>query len=174
MQRSAAERNESEELSTIFEDDTQATASCHYRYEMMPEHHPRYQEEPGNDGPIAALQKKLPWIESHATIWSDPDENIMSGHHLRPCMIFARHTGNSQEETTYTVQMFNPSVIIVEHDKIPSNVEHFVKGIPRSAIIFQDDAATSHAQNIKAFRHEIGFGDDYVWPESWKDLKQKN
>ena len=178
MQRSAAELNESDELSTIFEDDVQATPSCHYRY-VPPEQNtsnPKYQGEYKHDGPIAALKRKLPWIEAHATTWTDPDGNIMSGHHLRPCMIFARHhintPGSSYEETTYTVQMFNPKEIIMDVDQIPSNVEHFVKGVPRRAIVFQDDASTSHAQNVKAFRHEIGFGDDSIWPESWKDLKQ--
>lgn len=145
---------------------------CHYQYvaaqDTVPEDPHGVLDENDNDEP-EELKKKLPLIEASARTWHDIG---MSGRYLRPCIIFARYPGNDTGGDTYLVQMFNQHQAVDGTESIPSDQKHYVKGVPRKAILFADSSHTSNQQNVKAFRHEIGFPDNDIWPESWRDLGQ--
>jgi hypothetical protein len=173
MQISAAELNESERhIRTIFEEPYPTKTSCHYWYEAEEDanHEDGHDNENEEDGP-EAFKRKLPWIEAHASTWQDLGQKTFGGSQLRPCQILSRQSGTSDEvEDTYTVQVYNPERIF-EGFEIPSEYNHYVKGVPRRAILFQDSEDTSNQQNVNAFRHEIGFPDN-LWPQAWIDNKQ--
>lgn len=170
MHQSAAELNESEkQIRTIFEDPYPVSTVCHYNY--------LGDNEASAPGPLPStedvvlLKQKLNEIETHAETWYDQGgRKTMSGDHLRPCVVIARHLAQSDEdEDTYTVQMMNRGGFH-ERDPIPEGTNHYVKGVVRRAILFADSPHTSTQQNVKAFRHEIGFPND-IWPDSWKDSR---
>jgi hypothetical protein len=172
MQRSAAELNDSEiQLKTIFEGVYPIMTMCHYRYFANEDKHPNMDDESiedDNDG-LEEVKANLHLIEAQARIWQDlGGRKTMRGDHLRPCTILDRKPGD--EEDTYLVQMFNQHQKVAA-DELPPQ-KHYVKGVPRRAILFVDSSHTSNMQNEKSFRHEIGFPDDSeLWPEAWMDLK---
>jgi hypothetical protein len=171
INRSAAELNESEkEIRTIFEGSYHPVATaCHYRY----------LGEGNSDGDTdnldPELETNLPYIEAVATEWKDlGGRQTMSGDTFRPCVVLARHPASStddEDEDTYTVQMHNRGGPY-EFDSIPEEKPHFVKGIPRRAILFVDIPESSTQQNAKTFRHEIGVLGE-LWPDAWKDKTLK-
>jgi hypothetical protein len=177
MQKSAADLNDSEKhLKTVFEGVYPIMTMCHYRYFKREDKHTNTNDlslENGNAGP-EEVKSNLPRIEAQARIWQDlGGRETMSEHHLRPCIILDRKSSNDNNanEDTYLVQMFNQNHRR-EGDELPTQ-NHYVKEVPRRAILFVDSSFTSNMQNEKAFRHEIGFPDgSNMWPEAWMDLKQ--
>ena len=178
MQVSASELNESEkQIRTIFEEPYPMMTSCHYRYQASGQdaadsnsYNEATRGSDKDDGE-EAFRRKLEWIEAHATTWQDlGGRNTMSGDHLRPCSILVRQPDpNGEQNDTYIVQMFDVKREVSESDKLPRG-EHYVKGVPRRAILFLDSSSTSNQQNVRAFRHEIRIPDD-IWPDSWRDLQ---
>ena len=189
----ASELNESEDrIQTVFEDPYESVGTaCHYLY--VPDEEEEEEEEQSDmyvdpdsevDGDEAlglvydeqALDKlgaNLPFIEDRAAVWRDHGgRHTMSGDNLRPCKVIARKEDASSNETLYTVRVFNCRNGSPHVDQIPTNIEHYVKDVPRRAILFIDLPYTSSQQNERAFRHEIGFpgGDGDLWPQIWKDI----
>ncbi|KAL3922208.1 MAG: hypothetical protein SGARI_006505, partial [Bacillariaceae sp.] len=169
----AAELNESEDdFRTIFEDSYPpgiATA-CHYRFggtidETLAENNPNNQVLEGFES------RMLTEIELNAPSWKDHGGRVtMSGDHFRPCTIIARHGDKAGDSVLYTAKMENREHHL-DWDKIPDDVQHFVRNVPSRAILFVDKAHTSHQQYRHAFRHEIGFPNaDEMWPAAWRDL----
>ena len=186
----ASELNESEDrIRTMFEESYESVGTaCHYRYDSSEDNEQMaIQVEPGQeldghealglvyDEPAPEKQRKsyVAYIEERATAWRDHGGRAtISGDNFRPCAVIARKEGASPNEDLYTVRVFNTQNGAGHSEQIPTNREHYVKEVPRRAILFVDLPYTSSQHNESAFRHEIGFPDasDDMWPEAWKDL----
>jgi len=168
-QVSASELNESEELlRTIFEDSypSSITTHCHYRFRGL------YDDKVNPDNRLGRNRhvNQIKSIEENAVTWVDHGgRSTISGDFFRPCKILARHFSDDDGGFVYTVEVENRNGHI-EYDKVPEEYPHFVKGVPRRAILFMDKLYSSHQQDERAFRHEIGFPDaDEIWPASWRN-----
>ena len=187
---SASELNESEDrIRTMFEESYESVGTAgHYRYdssednEQMAIHVEPGQELDGHEAlglvydEIAPEQQRksyVAYIEERATVWRDHGGRAtISGDNFRPCALIARKEGASPNEDLYTVRVFNSQNGAGHNEQIPTHREHYVKEVPRRAILFVDLPYTLSQHNESAFRHEIGFPDasDDMWPEAWKDL----
>jgi len=186
----ASELNESEDrIRTVFEDPYKSVGTaCHFRHDSDEDvEEAGTRVDPGQeiDGHKALgfvydksylerLRSNLSLIEERATVWRDHGgRSTISGDNFRPCKIIARKEGASSDEDRYTVRVFNSENGAGHSVMLPADREHYVKNVPRRAILFVDLPYTSSQQKYGAFRHEIGFpdGDDDLWPESWKDLQ---
>ena len=186
----ASELNESQDrIRTVFEESYESVGTaCHYRYhssEDRDEMAIRVEPDQEVDGHEALglvydepspeqLRSDLAYIEERATVWRDHGGRAtISGDHFRPCKVISRKEGSSSNEDRYTVRVFNTQNGAGHSEQIPTNKEHYVKEVPRRAILFVDLPYTSSQQEESAFRHAIGFPDtDDIWPEAWKDLVQ--
>ena len=197
----ASELNESEDrIQTVFEDSYESVSTaCHYLYvpdeeeeeeeeaeEVEEEEQSEMYVDPDSevDGDEAlglvydeeALDKlgaNLPLIEDRAAVWKDHGgRHTISGDNLRPCKVVAMKEDASSNETLYTVRVFNCRDGSPHVHQIPTNIEHYVKDVPRRAILFVDLPYTSSHQKERVFRHEIGLpdGDEDLWPQIWKDI----
>merc|ERR1711957_1094950 len=114
-------------------------------------------------------------IEQRSPSWNDlGGRKTVSGYHLRPCTIVARRSVSSDggaDTAMYTVRVYDRNDNPPEYDKIPPKIEHYVKDIPRRAILFVDRAHSSHQHHQRAFRQEIGFPDDAMWPKAWRTIQ---
>lgn len=185
----ASELNESEDrIRTVFEESYESVGTaCHYSYDSsedkdeMAIHVQPGQELDGHealgfvyDEPAPEqLRSNLAYVEERATVWRDHGGRAtISGDNFRPCAVISRKEGASSNEDLYTVRVFNSQNGAGHSEQIPTNREHYVKEVPRRAILFVDLPYTSSQQKESVFRHEIGFpgSSDDMWPEAWKDL----
>ncbi|KAG7346430.1 SET methyltransferase domain containing protein [Nitzschia inconspicua] len=168
---SASELNTIEDaIRTIFEEPypSGVATACHYRFGSTRDEK-NAANNPNNQQSEGKLQ--IEFVERNAFQWVDHGgRGTMSGDYFRPCKVIARHS-DPNEGTVYTVKMDNRP-IHPEWDQIPAKYQHYVKNVPRRAILFIDEPYTSHQHYEMAFRHEIGFPNpDEMWPLAWMDLE---
>jgi SET domain len=166
---SASELNTVEtEIRTVFEDPYPegVMTACHYRYGGTPDER-NAPNNPNNQQNGDQLQ--VDFIEKHAFRWIDyGGRSTINGEYFRPCRVVARHL-DSKEGSVYTVEVGNRDDQ-PQWDQIPSNYQHFVKNVPRRAMMLVDEPYTSHQHYEMAFRHEIGFPNaEAMWPLAWMD-----
>lgn len=171
---SASELNVVEDhIRTIFEEPYPegVTTACHYRYGSTQDE--KLAASNPNNRPVDG-SIRVEEIEEHAFRWIDyGGRSTISGDYFRPCEIVARHA-DPTHGSVYTVKMVNrPNQL--EWDQIPAEYHHYVKDVPRRAILFVNEPYTSHQHHKHAFRHEIGFPNpDDTWPSAWIDNKESN
>ena len=88
---------------------------------------------------------------------------------MRPCRIMERQATKYKNVFFYSVQILNRYGLRKE-ERLTSPL--IVTHVPRKAIRLSDKIYTTDQHLPHAFRHAIGVPDD-VFPEAWKDLKEK-
>ena len=141
----AAELNESDELlRTIFEQSypSSITTACHYKFSGTYDE-ANAKNNPNNHVGDNLVASQIESIEENASTWVDHgDLSTFDADHFRPCKILARHISDDDGEYIYTVEMENRNDHR-EFDKIPEAYRHFVKSVPRRAILFVDQPYSS-------------------------------
>jgi hypothetical protein len=66
--------------------------------------------------------------------------------------------------------MWNRPDGLAAQEEIPKRDWHIVTHVPWSAVRFTEKAGTTDQHCPSAFCHDIGFGDDVFFPETWMDL----
>jgi hypothetical protein len=85
---------------------------------------------------------------------------------LRPCSVLER----DESKGLFTVRILNRFGLSA-NERVPS--VHIVTHVPRKAIRFSDKLYTTDQHIKNAFRYPIGLSDE-LFPDRWKDLKDKD